>query len=107
MKQMLKKLLRLLLGEYALYRIYARPTAADPPPSPPHSAGFRVREVGARELLASPDDLMRAQAPYHGDGACAFACFDSERIVGVCFYWFGARYRKRNFWPLDKRQAKL
>jgi RimJ/RimL family protein N-acetyltransferase len=107
MKELLKRLLHLLLGEYGLYRIYTRPTADAPPPRSEKSSGFTVREIGAAELLASPDQLVREQAGYLGEDACAFACFDGARIVGVCFYWFGARYRKRNFWPLADGQAKL
>ncbi|MFL6674036.1 MAG: GNAT family N-acetyltransferase [Massilia sp.] len=107
MKQILKRVLHLLLGEYAVYRIYTRPTAEAPAPRSGKSAGFAVREIGGAELLASPDQVIRDQAGYLGDDCCAFACFDGARIVGVCFYWFGARYRKRNFWPLAEREAKL
>jgi RimJ/RimL family protein N-acetyltransferase len=107
MKQILKHLLHLLLGEYSVYRIYTRRTADAPPPRSGKSACFTVRELTATELLASPDRLIRDQAGYLGDESYPFACFDGERIVGVCFYWFGARYKRRNFWPLAERQAKL
>ena len=44
---------------------------------------------------------------YAGDGAEAFACLVDGRIVGLCFFWFGERYRSRNYWPLDADEAKL
>jgi GNAT superfamily N-acetyltransferase len=107
MKELLKRALRLVLGEYAAYRIYALDTGAPAPAGPERGQGFAVREVGAEELLASPDALIREQAPYLGEQSAAFACFDGERIAGVCFYWYGARYLKRNFWPLGEGEAKL
>lgn len=107
MKEMLKHVLRLLLGEYSIYRIYTRETADAPPARSPKSAGFTVREITATELLASPDHIIREQAFYLGNESIGFACYDGARIVGVCFYWFGARYKTRNFWPLAERQAKL
>ena len=107
MKDLLKKLLRLLFGEYAIYRIYTRSTEGAPPARSSKSAGFTVKEVGTAELMASPDELIREQGFYLGSESIAFACYESDRIVGVCFYWFGDRYRTRNFWPLASRQAKL
>jgi GNAT superfamily N-acetyltransferase len=107
MKELIKRLMRLVLGEYAAYRIYARPADAPALARGGKNAGYQVREIGAAELLASPDALMREQAFYLGEQALAFACYHEERIVGLCFYWFGARYLKRNFWPLKEGEAKL
>src|SRR5690606_29173819 len=45
---------------------------------------------------------------YFTDGAIGWACYDpSRRIVGLCVYWFGERYKQRNFWPLKDDEAKL
>jgi RimJ/RimL family protein N-acetyltransferase len=107
MKELAKRLMHLLLGDYAVYRIYTRPTDATPLPTSARSAGFTVREVSGAEVLESPDSLIRQQAGYLGADCRAFACLDGARIVGICFYWFGARYKTRNFWPLEERQAKL
>lgn len=68
---------------------------------------YRVAEVDEAAIKLSPDALIREQAGYAGPGSYAYGCFDGERIVGLCFYWFGERYRKRNFWPLADREAKL
>jgi RimJ/RimL family protein N-acetyltransferase len=52
-------------------------------------------------------EVLREQAGYAGDGAVAYACLDDDRVVGLCFYWYGERYRTRNFLPLAKHEAKL
>jgi len=107
MKSFLKRLLHLLFGEYAIYRIYTCPTADSGALYSSKTPHFAVRQVDESELANSTDSLIREQTGYLGENSFAFACFDGERIVGVCFYWFGERYRKRNFWPLDEHQAKL
>ena len=107
MKSLLKRVAGALLGDYAPYQIYAieaAPAAADPPRA---GGGLVVREVDAAAIGASPDALVREQAGYAGEGARAYACLRDGRIVGVCFYWFGERYLKRNFWPLAEGEAKL
>jgi RimJ/RimL family protein N-acetyltransferase len=63
--------------------------------------------VEASAITGSPDPVIREQAGYSGPGSYAFACFAENRIVGICFYWFGDRYRTRNFWPLVEGEAKL
>lgn len=107
MKRIFKQLLHLLFGDYAVFHIYTCATATTTPPCSPPPVRFTVREVGAAELARSTDGLICEQTGYLGDDSFAFACFDGERIVGVCFYWFGARYKTRNFWPLAEHQAKL
>jgi RimJ/RimL family protein N-acetyltransferase len=103
MKALLKKLAHLLLGEYAAYYVYTHPCAAGPvPPSP-----FAVRPVDADQIRAADDALLRAQAFYAGEGALTYACMDGTRMVGLCCYWHGERYRPRGFWPLRADEAKL
>jgi RimJ/RimL family protein N-acetyltransferase len=50
---------------------------------------------------------MQEQAGYAGEEALAYACMHEGQIVGLCFYWYGARYLQRNFWPLQSAEAKL
>ena len=107
MKQLAKAFLRLVFRDYSLYRIYTCATTAPVPPRTAQSTALVVREVSLAELAASSDADMAEQSGYLGAGSHAFACFDGARIVGVCFYWHGARYLERNFWPLQARQAKL
>jgi RimJ/RimL family protein N-acetyltransferase len=107
MKQFAKAILKLVLRDYSLYRIYTCATSAPELPRSKKSATLVVREVGLAELAASADADIADQSGYLGAGAHAFACFDGARIVGLCFYWHGERYMQRNFWPLQARQAKL
>lgn len=106
-KALLKKLLRSLLGEYSAYYIYATLAEATAPVRPETNRPFRVGTVDASAITSSPDPLIREQAGYGGPGSHAYACFEADRIVGICFYWFGDRYRTRNYWPLVEGEAKL
>lgn len=107
MKTLVKKLARWLLGEYSPYYIYAHALAPAAHSSQDAGAVFQVRLVDETALSTSSDALIRAQTGYAGEGSHAYAAYDGERIVGVCFYWFGERYRTRNFWPLADGEAKL
>lgn len=108
MKRFFKPILHFMFGDYAIYRIYTCAEAAAAPQLSPYNASLAVREIGVAELACSTDILMREQTGYLGEDSFGFACFDGERIVGVCIYWFGERYKtKRNFWPLAEHQAKL
>ena len=102
-----KTLAPAILGDYSAYRIYARASDDPAPPEPRTATTFRVDRVDEAAIQSSPEPLIREQTGYAGAGSCAYACFDGERIVGVCFYWFGDRYLKRNFWPLSAGEAKL
>lgn len=104
MKSLIKSAVRLVTGEYSAYAILAcRPD----PNAPVEAGGYQIKVVEEADIRNSPDELMRTQAVYAGEGAVAYACMDGERIVGLCFYWHGARYLTRNFWPLRDGEAKL
>ena len=107
MKMLIKKLARLLLGEHSPYFIYAHTLVPTTRADSDVQSVDRVESVDGAALNASADALIREQAGYAGEGSHAYAAFDGERIVGVCFYWFGERYRTRNFWPLKDGEAKL
>lgn len=107
MKVLLKQLARALLGDYSIYRVLQRSAAEGPAPVPPQAAAFDIGLVQRADIEACPDPVMREQAFYAGDGAFAYACRDAGQIVGLCFYWYGERYRPRGFWPLQDKQAKL
>lgn len=106
MRELAKKVARTVLGEYSAYCIYSQSTGAESR-VPPRDAGLRVVPVDRTAIQSSEDELIREQAAYAGHGSHAYACLEDNRIVGVCFYWFGERYRQRNFWPLAEREAKL
>jgi RimJ/RimL family protein N-acetyltransferase len=99
-----KKIAHALLGDYAIYYIYV---CASAQAGDANGNDFKLRATHADEIEASTDPLIREQAGYAGDQSLAYASFDRDRMVGVCFYWFGERYRRRNFWPLREKEAKL
>lgn len=103
MKNLLKALARGLLGEYAAYHVLSRDREGAPAPV----SAYRVVAVDRAAIEASSDPLIQEQAGYAGEGAFAYACMHGEQIVGLCFYWHGERYLKRNFWPLKEGEAKL
>lgn len=107
MKAIAKSVLRVILGDYSIYQIYECASSDVPLSRPATNTTFRVTPVDAFAINSSADSLIREQAEYAGPGSQAYACFDHDRIVGVCFYWFGDRYMKRNFWPLHNGEAKL
>ncbi|WP_137938629.1 GNAT family N-acetyltransferase [Chitinivorax sp. B] len=107
MKELLKSVARALLGEYSIYYILTyehKDKYASHSPSP---AGYTVALVDETTIRQCTDPLMQAQAHYAGDGSLAYACLQNGHIVGLCFYWFGARYLRRNFWPLKENEVKL
>lgn len=106
-KKFAKMLARALLGDYAIYRIYSQATQHNAADRSKISPGLRCASIDQQSIEASADPIIRDQAGYAGSGAVAYACFDGERIVGLCFYWFGERYLQRNFWPLADGEAKL
>lgn len=107
MKTFVKKLAHMLLDEYSAYYIYTLSTGQTLSPSPSTHRQLRVELVDESDVAGSADPLIREQSGYAGSGSYAYACFDKERIVGICFYWFGDRYLQRNFWPLREGEAKL
>lgn len=107
MKELAKKLARILLGDYSIYYIYSQSLKDLPSLSPIKAQVFKFGPVDQEAVKSSADPLIQEQAGYHGTGCHAYACFDGERIAGICFYWFGERYRQRNFWPLNDGEAKL
>lgn len=106
-KELAKRLAGMLFGDYSVYRIYSRLPDAPSASPPVTTASLTVAPVDEAAINSSGDSLIRDQAGYMGPGSHGYACFDGDRIVGVCFYWFGERYLKRNFWPLADGEAKL
>ncbi len=105
MKSLFKHLAHALLGDYAIYHIYS---AAGTPAVPGGGAGeFAYGPVERAQLEASDSSLLREQVDYLGVGAQAYGCWHDAVLVGLCVYWFGDRYRTRNFWPLQDGEAKL
>ena len=47
------------------------------------------------------------QLAYAGEESYGFARVVAGECVCMVWFWFGERYRTRNFWPLQEREAKL
>ena len=107
MKALVKKFAHLLLGEYSAYYVYAQSADGAKQAATQTTSTFSVRKVDASIIHHHADATIKEQADYTGLEAHAYACFDDDRIVGICFYWFGNRYLQRNFWPLAAGEAKL
>jgi GNAT superfamily N-acetyltransferase len=107
MKALLKGALHALCGDYSIYFILSKETSKTAAAKDALNAEYVVRRVDQSMISHATDPYIREQAGYAGAGALAYACFYQGHIVGVCFYWHGERYRKRNFWPLRSNEAKL
>jgi RimJ/RimL family protein N-acetyltransferase len=105
-RELAKKLAKLLLGDYSVYYIYGY-TVAEGEVVAFGATGFRFAAVEKAQVEASRDPLIVDQAAYHGRDSHAYACLKGNRIVGLCYFWHGERYRERNFWPLTQGEAKL
>ncbi|MEO5655274.1 MAG: GNAT family N-acetyltransferase [Nitrosospira sp.] len=104
MTKHLKSLARLLLRDYSFYHIYRRNCAEE---KPLLTDGLRFEIIEKKEIDSAGDRIIADQAWYHGENTNAYACIEGSRIIGLCFFWHGERYRKRNFWPLTNQEAKL
>jgi len=107
MTALLKKAALTLLGDYAIYFVYRFEKGAAPPAAPARERALAFERLDEATARASVDPLVQSQIEYVGAGAWAFACLDGPRVVGLCFYWAGERYKRRNFWPLAADEAKL
>jgi ribosomal protein S18 acetylase RimI-like enzyme len=106
MPPVIRRLLSWMLGEYSVYHVLssahapARQCATAPD-------DVRLEIVEPEDLAAAEEPLIREQAWYGGPESRIYACRIGARVVACCIYWYGARYRTRNFWPLTDNQAKL
>lgn len=107
-KGLIKHIARFLLGEYQIYRIYARARTDNRHQTESPLLEFEFSVIDQRQMESSTDEAIRSRAWYLGKDSNAFGCLKDGKIVGVCFYWHGERYRaERNFWPLASDEAKL
>ncbi len=99
----LKRLARVLLGDYGIYRVYV----CEPPWLGANDApSFEVGPLAPEELAQAGEELSELDW-YFGPECHAYACRDGGALIAVAFFWHGERYRQRNFWPLRAGEAKL
>ncbi len=104
MMRWLKRLARLLFGDYAIYQIWQ----LDSLPQRPLPAAMSVRRLVRDDLAAPGVDPMLGEAGwYFGDEADGFGCFKNGQLAAVAFYWHGRRYAQRHSWPIEGGAAKL
>lgn len=106
--KMAKSTAMVLLGNYSIYIIYSKDSDSEIIPSQ-DTTGLKLtlKPIDRAAIINSPNRLIQEQAGYAGNGSCTYACISEKQIVGICAYWFGNRYKKRNFWPLKQKEAKL
>lgn len=104
---LVKRVARALAGDYSIYRIYASGDVEKTAPIDPGETPLTVEKSSGDFLASQPSSLISQQAGYGGTGTDVYVCRNNNKIVGVCFYWSGDRYRQRNFWPLKIDEAKL
>jgi len=100
----MKRLARLFCRDYSIYHIYSRECGDEIDSS---HAKFRFERVNENSIIDSANEIIVQQAWYCGDCSHAYACMNDSHIVALCFFWYGKRYRTRNFWPLEEGEAKL
>jgi GNAT superfamily N-acetyltransferase len=108
LRRIVKSGLRLLLGDYECYEIYALPLTglAQSDLSQWTDQGFEFRTLETEDLTSSPHEDIRARAFYGGAGADGFGVFKDGELISLQWFWHGDRYRQRNFWPLEEDEAK-
>jgi RimJ/RimL family protein N-acetyltransferase len=69
-------------------------------------AGHRFAEISSDELKGSPFSELRDCDSYGGEDSHLFGIFrDDGILVCVQCVWFGDRYRRQAFWPLEADDA--
>lgn len=106
MKEFFKKLARWIFSDYSIYHVYSQ-SADKHQVFKSKSKGLDFAVVTKAQVAASGDKLIRDQVQYHGPDAHVYACLKDSRILGLCYFWHGANYEFRQFWPLKDGEAKL
>jgi RimJ/RimL family protein N-acetyltransferase len=101
-RSLCKQLAKSVIADYSIYYIFAVDVAEVAPANSP----FEFGEVD-RVQLQEADEEVKVSRGYAGDEAIGFSLFENAKPVCAAWFWYGARYRERNFWPLAEREAKL
>jgi GNAT superfamily N-acetyltransferase len=101
----IKFFLHKLLGNYSFYRIYTVDLDNYKNPTSNNLIIGSVKNL--EEFKRSSDPLIRDLFQYAGKETYAFGIWINGELASVCWYWFGNKYKGRNFWPLQADEAKL
>ncbi len=101
---MIKRLARVLFGDYRLYRIYAYDTArATADAALP---GVRYGPVtDTAQLENAEDPVLRGLVRYAGDGAFGYGAWVDGTLAALSWYWTPARHQDHDLWPLAPHDA--
>jgi L-amino acid N-acyltransferase YncA len=107
MARTLLAILRRLGFDYTWFRIYRLLLDVSlAGRSPPSLDGYRCREVTEAEVETSPVEELRTCARYGGAGAHLFGVFRDDGVLAcVQCVWFGDRYARNAFWPVEPGAA--
>lgn len=106
MRELLKRLLHFLLGEYQYWKVFALDL---PQSSVPWPSGFSVRELDPANPPDTADAEVLSRMEYGGEGSVGYGLFKDAELVAVQWYWWGARYeqeRQGRSWRLPVGAAK-
>jgi len=101
-----KAIARALGIEYRCYRMFSLDlvSLSEPSPLPP---GYRCAEVTGSKVREARQPTIRDEAWYGGEDSLGFGVFFGSDLVALQWVWFGNGYRRRrNFWPLERNEAK-
>jgi len=93
--------------DYTCFDVYMLPlhkaAAAGAPPLP---HGYRFLELSGDDMRSCPDPDLEDCASYAGSDARLFGIVGDEgRLTCVQCIWFGERYAKHAFWPIEAGSA--
>ncbi len=100
----MKSLLNFVFSSYDIFQIFSLNKKS---PKLTLTDGFEFIELNATALAQYSGALLDKNKSYLGTESKGFACIHEQQIVGLCFFWSGQRYQKRNFIKLAPDQAKL
>jgi L-amino acid N-acyltransferase YncA len=104
LKKILRAIASSILGDYCAYKILTLKPGSRASRQARHACR-RLDDVLALSRSDSPE--IRSLAVYAQKEAIAFVAEEEGVIVAACWYSYGDTYKRRNFWPLQERQAKL
>ena len=101
-----KAIARALGIEYRCFRVFSLEMDSLPEPNrlPP---GYRSAEVTGDEVREARQPTIQGEAWYCGEDSLGFGVYFGSELVALQWVWFGDGYRRRrNFWPLERNEAK-
>jgi GNAT superfamily N-acetyltransferase len=102
--KIVKKAFRAIVP-YDLYWIYR---AAENLPEVPVPLGVAIAPLDVAQVKAAPHTEVNRHGECGGTESAGFGAWAEGRLVAVCWFQWGDRYRKRgNLWPIGSNAAKL